>query len=406
MSQVGVRSALGARRYRHLAVALATVGALAALFAVGYWPRQQSVVAAQADAAGALPLVTYLPAKRTKPDSELLLPASIVGLQETTIYARTNGYLKRWLVDIGDRVKAGQLLAEIETPETDQELQQARATLGQVQANLDLARTTAERYRSLLKSEAVSPQEVDERVGAYEARRADLAATQAQIRRLEEMKGFSRVTAPFAGTISTRNVDVGSLIAAGSASANGWLFKLVQTDPLRILVNVPQNQMQMVRLGTTADILIREMPGVTFTGKVTRTAGAFDPATRTMLVDLRVPNPKGDLYTGMYAQARFHLQSTQPPIVVSGNALIIGGEGPRIAVVDAGETVRIRKVRLGRDYGKDVEIVEGLHEGERVIMNPRDTLEDGMKVKAVVLETTPKAEAGKPAAAAGGKGKS
>jgi RND family efflux transporter MFP subunit len=184
------------------------------------------------------------------------------------------------------------------------------------------------------------------------------------------------------------------------------LFKLVQTDPLRVLVNVPQNQMQMVRLGATADILIREMPGITFTGKVARTSGAFDPATRTMLVDLRVANPKGDLYTGMYAQARFHLQSAQPPLVVSGNALIVGGEGPRIAVVDGSDMVRIRKVRLGRDYGKDVEIVEGLREGERVVINPRDTLEDGMKVKAVVLETAPKADAGKAAAQTAEKGKS
>ena len=395
----------GTRPRRQWLVVTATALVLVCLFGLGYWPRKQLVAAAQGDAVG-LPLVTFIPAKRTKPDSELLLPASVVGLQETTIYARTNGYLKRWLVDIGDRVKAGQLLAEIETPETDQELQQANASLGQVQANLELARTTAERYRSLLKSEAVSPQEVDERVGAYEARKADLAAMQAQIRRLQEMKGFSRVTAPFAGTISSRNVEVGSLIAAGSASANGWLFKLVQTDPLRVLVNVPQNQMQMVRLGATADILIREMPGVAFTGKVARTSGAFDPATRTMLVDLRVPNPKGDLYTGMYAQARFHLQSAQPPIVVSGNALIVGGEGPRIAVVDAGDMVRIRKVRLGRDYGKDVEIIEGLREGERVVINPRDTLEDGMKVKAVVMETAPKADAGKPAAQATEKGKS
>lgn len=391
-------------RSRQLQIVIITGLALILIFSLGYWPRRQLVQAAPEDGAAAIPTVTYVAAKRTKADSELLLPATVVGLQETTIYARTNGYLKRWLVDIGDHVNTGQLLAEIETPETDQELQQANASLGQVQANLELARTTAERYRSLLKSEAVSPQEVDERVGAYEARKADLAAMQAQIRRLQEMKGFSRVTAPFAGTISARNVDIGSLIAAGSASANGWLFRLVQTDPLRVLVNVPQNQMQLVRVGATADVLIRELPGKLFSGKVARTSGAFDPATRTMLVDLRVPNPKGELYTGMYAQARFHLQNMEPPIVVSGNALIVSGEGAKLAVLDTGDVVRIRKIRLGRDYGKDVEIVEGLREGERIVINPRDTLKDGMKVKAVIAETAAKSETTK-AGSGGDKGK-
>lgn len=345
--------------------------------------------------------VTYVAVQRGKPETEVTLPASLIGLQEATLYARTNGYLRRWFVDLGDKVDAGQLIAEIETPEVDQELQQAEANLVHARVNLDLARATASRYQSLRGQEAVSEQDIDEKESALAARRADVKATEAQIRRLRQLKSFAQVKAPFAGNVVARNIEVGSLITAGSASANGWLFKIVQSNPIRAMVGVPQSQMGLVATGQSVDVLVRERPGKTYRGKVTRRAGALDPASRTLTVEVRVPNDEGELIPGMYAQARFGIQTGRPPLVVSGNALIVGGEGPRVALLDAGDVIRIQKVRLGRDYGKEVEIVEGLREGERIVMNPRDTLETGMKVKAIPApkphEEAPKAPAGAPA---------
>lgn len=344
--------------------------------------------AARAEGGAAEPLqsVTFFYAERTKAGGELVLPASIQALRETTLYARTNGYLKRWLVDIGDKVKAGQLLAEIETPELDQELQEAQARQGQIKVNLELARVTAERYKSLSQIEAASPQEIDEKVGAYEARKADLAANQAQIKRLQEMRAFQRVTAPFSGTITARNVEVGSLITAGSASSAGWLFKLQHTDTLRVFVSVPQNYLPLVKTGTEGELLVREAGDKGFASKVTRQAGALDPATRTVQVELQVPNPDGRLLPGMYGQVKFHLTNPEPNIIIPGTALMVGGEGIRVAALDAQDKVHIKQVKLGRDHGKEVEVVSGLAEKERVINNPRDTLQDGMKVKPVLME--------------------
>jgi RND family efflux transporter MFP subunit len=366
-----------------LIAVLLAAAAVGALFATGKMSREAPVETAQAPAAPELPLVTFIVAQRGKPDTELLLPASILGMQEIAIYSRTTGYLKRYTVDIGDRVKEGQLIAEIETPELDQELRQVRAAQNQVKANLNLARATAERYKSLARQSAVSAQEVDEKVGAHEARKADFEATVAQIGRLEELKLFSRVVAPFPGTITARNVEVGSLIAAGTSSANYWLFKLVQGDPLRVMVSVPQSYVDLVHNGTDVEILLKERQGKAYTGKVVRMAGALDAATRTMLVEIRVPNSSHELMPGMYGQARFKLKNAQPPVILPGNTLAIGAEGARVVTLDASDTLHVRRVKLGRDYGKEVEIIEGINEGERIVMNPRDTLEEGMKVKAV-----------------------
>ena len=371
----------------------------------GAWTLLHGDGRAQAQSAAAEPLqnVTFFYAERGKPSSELTLPASIQALRETTIYARTNGYLKRWLVDIGDRVNAGQLLAEIETPELDQELQEAQAKLGQIKVHMELARVTAERYKSLMPLEAASPQEIDEKVGAYEVRKADLAATQAQIKRLQEMRAFQRVAAPFSGIVTARNVEVGSLIAAGSASASGWLFKLQHTDTLRVFVNVPQNYLQLVKQGMEGDLLVREAGEKGFPAKVTRHAGALDPATRTVVVELQLPNRDGRLLPGMYGQVKFHITHPEPSIIIPGTALMVGGEGVRVAALDANDTVHIRQIHLGRDYGKEVEVIQGLSEKERVINNPRDTLRDGAKVRPVLQEKKAekkegeKKDAGKPA---------
>ena len=358
---------------------------LGGLFAIGFWPRWHAMRVAQAEAtADSAPVVVYIVAERGKNKADLALPANLHAFQETTIYARTSGYLKRWLVDIGDHVKGGQLLAEIETPEVDRELQEVQAKLAQVQAHLDLARSTAERYRALAKEEGVSPQEVEEKVGAYEARKADHAATRAQLQRLEQMRSYQRVVAPFAGTITARNVEVGTLIQAGSATSTGWLFKLAQTDTMRVHVSVPQNYIRLIKPGMSGVLNIVELGDQPFAGKVVRSAGAFDPATRTMLVELIVANPDGALVPGMYGQIKFALENPAPFLLVPVTAVMIGGEGVRVATLDNKDIVHIKKVHVGRDFGKEVEVVDGLEDKERVVNNPRDNLEEGAHVKAVL----------------------
>ncbi|MBM3393242.1 MAG: efflux RND transporter periplasmic adaptor subunit [Betaproteobacteria bacterium] len=357
------------------------------LFLIGYLPRAKALRDAQAEAAAeTLPTFVYVLAERGKAANELALPANIKPLQETTLFARTNGYLKRWTVDIGDQVKEGQLLAQIETPELDREIQQVRASQQQVKAHLGLAKVTAERYIALLKEDAVSPQEVDEKKAVLEARMADYAATEANLRRLEQLRAFQQVQAPFAGTITARNVEVGSLIQAGSASGVGWLFKIVQMDRLRIHVAVPQSAIQLIHPGTSAELSVPELGKHIVEAKVERSAGALDPATRTMIVELLAENAERKIIPGMYGQVRFKITGAKSHLVIPVTSLMVGGEGIRVATIDAGDVVHLKKIRLGRDHGKEVEVIEGLNDQERVVSNPRDTLEDGLKVKAVLQE--------------------
>ena len=397
--QIGGASIRGRASGATLVVGLALI--LAALFAIGLWPKWNASKGAQAEAGkDDLPVVMYVAVKRGSEKADIVLPASLYAMQETTIYARTNGYLKRWFVDIGDQVKSSQVLGEIEAPEVDRELDQAHAALAQVKANRELARVTAERYAALLKDEAVSPQEVDEKQGVHEARKADYAAAEANLRRLEQMKSFQRVLAPFSGTIVARNVDVGSLIQAGSASSSGWLFKLAQTDTIRVHAAVPQSSMRMIKPGLTVDLVVPELGERIFPAKVMRSAGAFDSATRTMVVEMHVPNIGGPLLPGMYAQAKINLVNAEPNLQVPLNALMIGGDGTRVATVDAGGVIHIKPVKLGRDFGKEVEILAGLADGDRVINNPRDSLLEGTKVHASEMPAhAEKKEALKPAAA-------
>ena len=366
------------------------VASLAALFAIGLWPRWHAVQEAQADTqAEQLTTVVYVVAEPGKGKHELSLPASVRAFQEATLYARTNGYLKRWHADIGDKVKANQVLAEIEVPEADRELDEARAKVAQVGANLEFARATAERYRAAGKDEAASPQEVDEKVGAYEARKADLAAAKAHVQRLEHLRTYQKVTAPFPGTIVARNIEVGSLIQAGSGSAGGWLYKLSQTDNMRVQVSVPQNYSAYIKPGMDAELAVSELGTAPFAAKVTRTSGAFDPATRTIVVELTVPNREGKLLPGMYGQMKFQIVNAQPNIVIPVTALIIGGDGLKVAVLDGSSAVHYRKVKVVRDLGKEIEISEGIAPKDRVINNPRDTLEEGQKVNAVLQAKAP-----------------
>jgi RND family efflux transporter MFP subunit len=395
-------------RASSVALVIGLAAVMAGLFAIGLWPKWNALKVAQAEAGkDDLQVVAYVAAKRGSQKADIVLPASLYAMQEATIYARTNGYLKRWLVDIGDQVKAGQMLAEIEAPEVDRELDQAHAARAQVKANLDLARVTADRYGVLLKDDAVSPQEVDEKYGIHEARKADYAAAEANLRRLEQMKSFQRVTAPFSGTIIARNVDVGSLIQAGSASSSGWLFKLAQTETIRVHAAVPQSSMRMIKPGMTVDLVVPELGERVFPAKVMRNAGAFDTATRTMVVEMHVPNRGGPLLPGMYAQARISLVNAEPNLQVPINALMIGGEGTRVAVVDPSGVIHIKPVKVGRDFGKEVEILAGLADNDHVVNNPRDSLIEGTKVRATEMQVHgDKKEAPKPAAATPEKPKS
>jgi RND family efflux transporter MFP subunit len=317
---------------------------------------------------------------------EILLPGNIQAYLETPIYARTNGYLKKWYFDIGARVKAGQLLAEIDTPEIDQELRQAEAAELQAQANLELAKTTADRWVELLKSDGVSQQEVDQNVSAYKARQADLQAAKANVQRLKDLQSFKEVTAPFSGILTTRSVDVGALIQNGNSAQ---LFRMAQTNVLRIYVSVPQAYSRSMVAGVPADLEIPEFPHRTFPGKVVRTAGAIDPASRTLLTEVQVPNPTGELLPGSYATVNFHLKLVEPPLAIPSNTLIFRSQGTQVAVVTPQGTAHLKNVTLGRDLGTSIEVLSGIDAGDAIVLNPPDSIGEGDVVNVKQTQTAP-----------------
>lgn len=308
----------------------------------------------------------------------LMLPAEVKPLFEAPIYARANGYLKRWLVDIGSIVKEGDLLAEIDTPELNQELVQARAQLAQAEAALGLARTTAVRWAELLKTASVSEQESAEKQADLELKQANVEAAKANVARLEELQHFQNVRAPFNGTITERNTDVGQLITAGSARE---LFRLAQTGTLRVYVRVPQLAARSVAEGQMAELSIPEIPGKTFPAKVVRTSGAMSADSRTLLVELEVDNSRGEILSGTYAQVRFTDAKPVAALTVPANALLFRSEGPQVGIVDANGKVALRSVALGRDMGPVIEIARGLSAEDRVILNPSDSLVSGATVR-------------------------
>jgi RND family efflux transporter MFP subunit len=367
----------GRRRYVVVAGAFLM---LTAGLALGILPRvrAQSKLAAGAGAE-TQPTVVVTNVSRLASGLQLTLPGDVRAFEETKIYARADGYLLKWNTDIGTKVEAGQVLAEIDSPELDQELNQSRAALAQAQANLILARSSAERWLALLKDRAVSQQEVDEKSGALAAREADVNAAAAAVSRLEKLSSFKVVRAPFSGTITRRHVDVGALIrAAGNSSA---LFDLAQTDTLRVQVNVPQAYLRDVTIGSTVAIAVAEYPGQTFGGKVLRTSGAFDAATRTMLTEIEVPNHRGELFPGIHVDVQLSLTQANPPMVVPATAVMARGDGLQVAEVDQGNAIRLQKVQVGRDLGTALEILSGLQDGARIVTNPTDTLTDGTPVR-------------------------
>ena len=288
--------------------------------------------------------------------------------------------MKRWLVDIGDRVKTGQLLAEIDTPELNQQLEQARAEVAQAEAALNLAKTTAARWTDLLKTASVSEQETSEKQADLELKKANVDGARANLHRLEELKSFASVTAPFDGTITARQTDVGQLIAA----ANGReLFRLAQISPLRVYVRVPQTMSHAIKPGQKAELILDQMPGHTFEAKVVRTAGAMDPGSRTLLTELEVDNSRGEILAGSYAQVRFTDTVVAPTLTLPANTLLFRSDGIRVGVVNGDGKVELRSIKLGRDFGQTIEILEGVAANDRVIMNPPDSLASGLTVRVL-----------------------
>lgn len=313
-----------------------------------------------------------------KPDEELVLPASLQAYEESPIFARTNGYLLRWYKDIGSHVKQGELLADIDTPEVDQELSQARANRQQSSAQLDIAKISADRWQNLRKTDSVSQQENDMQTSAYQQAVANLAAADANVRRLEQLESFKHVYAPFSGVLVKRNVDPGALINAGSVGME--LFILAKVDPLRVFTNVPQAYSPAIKNGMPAYITLQEIPGQKFRGTVARTAEAIDPATRTLLTEVDVPNKDGRLLRGSFGEVHFSPRINTEKVTVPVNAMLFRRDGAQIAIVGSDNKVQLRPITIGRDYGTTLEILGGVSVEDRIIINPADSLEDGQTV--------------------------
>ena len=312
-------------------------------------------------------------------DEKLVLPGTMQAYVESPIYARTNGYLKKWYHDIGSRVNKGDLLADIDTPEIDQQLSQARADLNTFKANENLSQITATRYTDLLKTDGVSKQEVDNATGDLEAKRAIVQSGEANVRRLEELESFKHIYAPFGGVITRRNVDIGTLINAGNGGLAQQLFFLAQTDPIRVFLNVPEAYASSIHPGLGAYLELTQYPGQRFQGKVVRTAESIDIATRSLLTEVDVPNKSGLLLPGGFAQVHLEVKAVGQPLQVPVNALLFRAEGLRAVVIADGHT-KLQRITVGRDYGNTLEVVDGLKADDWIVLNPPDSLEDNQKV--------------------------
>ena len=346
----------------------------------------------------AQPTVSYI-TPRPGSAEDLPLPGSVQAWADAPIYARTGGYLKRWLVDIGQPVKAGLLLAEIDAPEVDQQLRQAEADLAAAEVNLRNAQRTAERYKQLLASQSVAPQEAEDKIGDAQAKQAAATSQRANVQRLREIAGFKRVVAPFDGVVTARNVDVGALVVPGGASGPA-LFRVASTRKLRVYVDVPESLAGSIALHQAAELRFSSQPRTAVTARVVSTATAITPASRTLLTQLEVDNPRGELLPGAYAEVRFKLPARPDALRVPANTLLFRADGLSVATVDAHNRVLIKPVVQGRDFGKEVEIVSGLQPSDRVIINPSDSAMNGTPVRAVPAPIKPAAPASAPASAA------
>ncbi len=347
---------------------IAVVSVLALLVIVGVWRHMRAHGAQEQFTKETNQLaVNVIDAKRDLKPKELILPGTFQAIKQTTIYPRSNGYVQSWKADIGDNVQAGQLLAEIATPEVDQQLAQARA-------QEEITKVTADRWRDLVQKNVVSKQEYDQNEKAYEGARANL-------QQLEKIQGFQQILAPFAGKIAARNIDIGTLVTAGTGNSGTPLFSIVQSDVLRVYVFAPQENAPSIHEGLAAKIILQEYPGQEFDGKVTRTAGALDPQSRTMQVEVQVPNNEGKLFAGMYGQVKFLLANENAPIVVPANTFLFRTEGPQVATIVNEKHIHWQSIRVGRDFGDRLEVLDGLKENTKVVMNPTDDLREGTQVE-------------------------
>jgi RND family efflux transporter MFP subunit len=337
----------------------------------------------------AKPTVTVIHATAEKGQEDLVLPGTMQAYVESPIYARTSGYVKKWYHDIGTRVRAGEPLADIDTPEVDQQLSQARADLATAQANANLSHITANRYQELIKTDGVSKQEVDNAVGDLAAKDATVNSAEANVRRLQELEGFKHVTAPFKGIITRRQTDIGQLVNAGNGGATQELFYLSQTDPLRVYVNVPESYAPSIRAGLSAYLELTQYAGRKFEGKVVRNAESIDVASRTLRVEVDVPNHAGELLPGGYAQVHLAVQVGGERVQVPVNALLFRAEGLRAIVVDENHTLHLRPLTIGRDYGTTLEVLQGITASDWIVLNPADSLDDGQAVNVKEMPQKP-----------------
>ncbi len=400
-------------------LAFAIIVAIVAAFAFGYIPRlrRESLIGAESREQGeTLPSVSVVSAVRSASQSELVLPGNIQAITEAPILARADGYIKKRYVDIGDRVTEGQLLAELEAPELDQQVRQAKANLEQAQAaleqssasyaqgkaNTELAEVTAKRYNNLSSKGVISRQDNDQFRAQYDAQvanlqalekaiaaaRSSVASAEANVSRLEDVQSYKMVKAPFSGVITVRNVDTGALVSTG----NTLLFRIAQTDTLRVYVNVPQAYASTVRVGQTAQLTLADQPGRRFSGKVTRTANALDPASRTLLTEVQLANPNGALMPGGYTTVDLSSARTDLPLLIPSGALVVRADGTQVAQVRTDHTVHFQHIAVGRDYGDRMEVTSGLQDGDSVIVNPSDSVREGVKVNPVSQTEKPAAK--------------
>jgi len=383
--------AVASRYRRYLWVAIAVV-ALLAIWGILSRLIARSALAHEAHEAAIPTVITAKPHQGPAADA-LVLPGSVQAYYEASIYARTSGYLKAWHTDIGTAVKKGQLLAEIEAPEVDQQLRQAEADLGTARANYQLARSTNERWQGLLATESVSQQDADQRAGDAAAKSAAQMSAAANVARLREMEGFKRVVAPFAGVVTQRNTDVGALINAGQAPGSA-LFRVADTHRLRIYVQVPQAYAAQVRTGMSASLEFTDHPGQHYSAAVASTAHALDAVSRTLQVELQIDNASGELLPGAYVQVTFALPPSSGTLRVPVNAVIFRGKTPQVATVDEAQRVRLRDIAEGRDFGTEIEVLAGINANDTLVLNPPDSIADGQQVRIQPPQPQPASGAG------------
>jgi RND family efflux transporter MFP subunit len=368
--------------WRWAVAALVAVLGLAAAGALNMKARAREQVALSAETAQLAVTTVATAYPRPEPRSnELELPGSVQAYTESPIYARTNGYLLHWYKDIGATVQKGELLADLDTPEVDQELSQSEAARQQMVAALQLAHTSADRWRELRRTDSVSQQELDQRVSDYAQAQANMAAADANVRRLQQLESFKHVYAPFSGVLTRRNVDIGALVNAGNGGSGNQLFNLALIDPLRVYVSVPEADAPAMRAGLRAWIVVAEFPASHFMGTVVRTANAIDQNTRTLLTEVDVPNKDGRLLPGAYAQVHFNVPINGRRLSVPSSSMLFRSEGASVAVVGPDNRVELRHIVIGRDFGTSLEILQGVSAGDRVVENPPDSLESGQTVR-------------------------